>query len=592
MARQRTSPLQSAAGQGSSQEATVLVVDDIPEHRSLLTGMLKWKGYHVRTAGNGTSALAIARRDVPDLVLLDVLLPDIDGYTVCEQLKADTRTRDIPVIFVTAVSSVEEKARGLEVGGVDYIVKPFQPQEVLARVETHISLHRVQRRLEEQNERLRLMSEIGQLIVAAHSPESIAVAVVGRIRQLIGCQRVVINAVTTRGQLKTMAAETSREIPLQAVHAYNEVLANPVLQKGHVYGVPDITALAHLTPLQQALHRMGIRAYVVVPLRADSTIVGTLHLESSLPHAFTANHVAIAAEVAAMLALAIRQSQLYALAQKEIAERKRTEEALRRKAMELETRNAELDAFAHTVAHDLKTPLSTIVGMGTLLVEHYARMDEERLRQNLRIIVQTGYKMNSIINELLLLASVRTLEEVPIAPLRMDRIVREAKRRLKGMLMEYGGEIIEPAQWPEVLGYAPWVEEVWVNYISNAIKYGGRPPRVQLGFDFVMEETATTVQDPLATTITFSPLARSPTKVRFWVRDNGQGIPPEEQARLFAPFQRLRQVRVEGYGLGLSIVRRIVERLGGEVGVESEPGRGSRFYFTLPAAGRKGRAKG
>ncbi len=588
MARERSSPPQPAAGE-NRQEATVLVVDDIPEHRTLLTGMLKWKGYHVRTAGNGASALVIARQDMPDLVLLDVLLPDIDGYTVCKRLKADTRTRDIPVIFVTAVSSTEEKARGLEVGGVDYIVKPFQPQEVLARVETHISLHRARRRLEEQNERLRLMSEIGQLIVAAHSPESIALAVVGRIRQLLACQRVVINAVVGRGQLKTMAAETSREIPLQAVHAYSEVLANPALQKGHVYGVPDIAALRHPSPLQQALYQMGIRTYVVVPLRADSTIVGTLHLESSSPHAFTANHVAIAAEVAAMLALAIRQSQLYTLAQKEIAERRRTEEALRRKAMELEARNAELDAFAHTVAHDLKAPLSTIVGMGSLLAEHYARMDEERLRQNLRIIVQTGYKMNNIINELLLLASVRTLEEVPIAPLHMERIVREAKRRLKGMLMEYGGEIIEPAQWPEALGYAPWVEEVWVNYISNAIKYGGRPPRAQLGFDLVVEETAP-MQDPLATTITRSPLARSPSKVRFWVRDNGQGITPEEQAQLFAPFQRLRQVHIEGYGLGLSIVRRIVERLGGEVGVESKPGQGSRFYFTLPAAERKERA--
>jgi signal transduction histidine kinase len=99
---------------------------------------------------------------------------------------------------------------------------------------------------------------------------------------------------------------------------------------------------------------------------------------------------------------------------------------------------------------------------------------------------------------------------------------------------------------------------VWVNYVSNALKYGGRPPRVELG---------ATPQDGV---------------VRFWVRDNGAGLTAEDQERLFTEFTRLHQVRAEGYGLGLSIVRRIIEKLGGDVGVESEVGKGSTFYFTLP----------
>jgi two-component system sensor histidine kinase/response regulator len=103
---------------------------------------------------------------------------------------------------------------------------------------------------------------------------------------------------------------------------------------------------------------------------------------------------------------------------------------------------------------------------------------------------------------------------------------------------------------------------VWANYLSNAIQYGGRPPRVELG---VTEQ--------------------ADGMVRFWVRDNGPGLTPEEQARLFTPFTQLAQVRARGHGLGLSIVRRIVERLGGQVGVESEIGRGSAFTFTLPGMG-------
>ncbi len=102
---------------------------------------------------------------------------------------------------------------------------------------------------------------------------------------------------------------------------------------------------------------------------------------------------------------------------------------------------------------------------------------------------------------------------------------------------------------------------MWANYINNALSYGGQPPRVIIGAD--------------------SPSAG---EVRFWVRDNGHGLTAEEQSRLFIPFTRLEQARVKGHGLGLSIVRRIMEKLGGQVGVSSTIGEGSTFYFTLPAA--------
>ena len=128
------------------------------------------------------------------------------------------------------------------------------------------------------------------------------------------------------------------------------------------------------------------------------------------------------------------------------------------------------------------------------------------------------------------------------------------------MITEYHAEIIQPASWPVVVGYAPWVEEVWVNYLSNGLKYGGRPPCLELG--------ATPQADG---------------QIRLWVHDNGPGIPPAEQSRLFTEFVRLGEVGLKGHGLGLSIVRRIVEKLDGQVGVESQVGRGSTFYFTLPS---------
>jgi len=241
----------------------------------------------------------------------------------------------------------------------------------------------------------------------------------------------------------------------------------------------------------------------------------------------------------------------------DITERKRAEETLRQYAAELEARNEELDAFAHTVAHDLKNPLAGIVGFAHVLEENGTTLPDEELRRYLHTIAQRGRKMDNIIDELLLLTGVRKME-VEVGPLDMASIVAQARQRLADMIEEHQAEIILPDTWPVALGYGPWVEEVWVNYLSNAIKYGGRPLRVELG--------ATVQPDG---------------QVCFWVRDNGPGLTPVEQALLFTPFVRLDQVRIAGHGLGLSVVRRIMEKLGGQVGVESEVGRGSVFTFTL-----------
>ncbi len=231
---------------------------------------------------------------------------------------------------------------------------------------------------------------------------------------------------------------------------------------------------------------------------------------------------------------------------------------LRRLNADLEARNEELDAFAHTAAHNLQKPVHLIIKYADLLAKE-ARLPES-LQHYLYAIVRTGHKMNNIIHELQVLAGVRKAE-VELNPLNMGRIVAEVQQRLAYMIEEYQAKIILPEAWPAATGHAPWVEEVWGNYMSNAIKYGGHPPRLQLGGT-----------------------ARSDGMVRFWVRDNGTGLRPEEQAQLFTPFIQLRQISPQGHGLGLSIVRRIVEKLGGEVGVESEgvPGQGSVFFFTLP----------
>jgi len=239
-------------------------------------------------------------------------------------------------------------------------------------------------------------------------------------------------------------------------------------------------------------------------------------------------------------------------------ELERITQALQEANALLTARNMELDAFARMVAHDLRTPLNVIYLGSDLSEEEFAAMSREERFRFLQTIAQSARKMNSLIDELLILSRVQC-QEIELQPLDMGAIVTQAMHRLGHSFEEYQAEIILPESWPAMWGYGPWVEEIWVNYLSNAIKYGGRPPRVELG--------ATEQPDG---------------SVRCWVRDNGIGLEREEQSHLFIPFTRLHRTEATGHGLGLSIVRRIMDRLGGQVGVESEPGQGSTFAFTLP----------
>ncbi len=368
-------------------KGNILVVDDTPANLRLLSQMLVEQGYKVRPAPNGPLALQSAQAAPPDLILLDIKMPEMDGYQVCQRLKADERTQNIPIIFISALGETENKVKAFTAGGVDYITKPFKKEEVLARIETHLALRALQKQLETANQ------------------------------------------------------------------------------------------------------------------------------------------------------------------------------ALKERNAELKASNEELEAFAHTVAHDIKNPLGLLIGYGELLQMEHAQMTDEEQDKLLHTFVQSGRKLNRIVEALLLLSSVRKMDQIETQPLDMANILAEAQNRLVDLIEKHRADIRPPQRWPVALGYASWVEEIWVNYLSNALKYGGRPPRIELG--------ATIQEDGF---------------VRFWVRDNGAGIKPEEQARLFIPFERLDQVKLkEGHGLGLSIVRRIVEKHGGQVGLTSQVGRGSTFYFTLPA---------
>ena len=222
----------------------------------------------------------------------------------------------------------------------------------------------------------------------------------------------------------------------------------------------------------------------------------------------------------------------------------------------------DLDSFAHTVAHDLKNSLGSIVASCDVMDESVKDNELDLVTELSGLIKASASKSLKITQELLILATV-SHQEISKSKLNMQQIFKEAKSQLQELIASKNAKITEPETWPAAIGYASWVEEIWTNYLSNAIKYGGTPPKIEVGAN----KTAY-------------------NRIRFWIKDNGDGINEEQQTKLFKKYIRLDPKKAEGYGLGLSIIKRIAEKLDGTVGVEStgEPGKGSTFYFELPAA--------
>lgn len=219
----------------------------------------------------------------------------------------------------------------------------------------------------------------------------------------------------------------------------------------------------------------------------------------------------------------------------------------------------ELDTYAHTVAHDLKTPLGQMAGFSELILEEIGQNEWGKVQKYSQIIFDSSMNLVHIVDELLLLASVRS-SEIRKEPVDMKKCVEAAIKRLDSQINERAARIVFPDEWPSVLGYLNWIQEVFVNYLSNAIKYGGDPPVIEIeAFE-------------------------SDGKVWYAVTDNGDGIPEKMKDRLFIAFSRLETTKADGHGLGLSIVKRIMDKLDGEVRMEDAAGKGARFMFGLPPA--------
>jgi serine phosphatase RsbU (regulator of sigma subunit) len=162
------SPVQAQKSKGN-----ILIVDDTPANLRLLSNVLSGQGYQVRPVPDGALAISAAQMAPPDLILLDIKMPKMNGYEVCEQLKADVKTRDVPIIFISALDAIQDKISAFAVGGVDYVTKPFQVEEVLARVHTHLTLRNFHKQLQDHSEKMERELALAGEIQASFLPRAL-----------------------------------------------------------------------------------------------------------------------------------------------------------------------------------------------------------------------------------------------------------------------------------------------------------------------------------------------------------------------------------------------------------------------------------
>ncbi len=467
----------------NTDRGNILVVDDTPANLRLLAGILNGKGYKVRPVPNGELALSAARGMPPDLILLDIMMPEMNGYEVCEKIKADERTRDIPVIFISAINDVLDKVKAFAVGGVDYITKPFQMEEVLVRVETHLAMCHLQNKLKQKNEELTLtleqlketqnhlvqsekMAALGQLIAGiAHEINT----PLGAIRSSIGNITNFLdnNLETLPVFFKEMSTERQQDFVNLMKNSSQQTYSLSTREKREFKrGIKqqlDLEGIDNAESLAGILVNIGLQGNLeqFLSLLKDANsenIIKTAYEFSSIQR--SAKTIATATERAAKVVFALKSYARYDF-------------------------NAE------------KSEMNIVEGIETVLT----------LYQN---------------------------------------------------QLKHGVEVVRnyQSQVPTILCYPDELHQVWTNLVHNSLQ--AMENKGVLRIDIVQQDRWLQVS----------------------ITDSGKGIASEILPKIFEPFFTTKSMG-EGSGLGLDIVRKIIEKHEGKIDVNSMPGQ-TTFIVSLP----------
>jgi len=507
-------------------QGKILIVDDEPQIRELLEAILITEGYDLAFASNGRQALAKTEKWLPDLVLLDVMMPDMDGFEVCQQIRADSRLAETPIIMVTGLDDSTSRLAGIEAGANDFVTKPFNGAELRARVRTIVRLnhHRQMRTQELKAERDRthaILEALGEAVVVTDTH--------GKI-QYLNPATVALTGFTYEEALG------KRWRDLWENKGPDEKLNDKILEivrSGQAWRGEVVNRRKDGTTYDAAL--------TVAPLFASD--------DRSTPIGF----VSVQRDITPL---------------KE-AERSKTK-------------------FVSNVSHELRTPLSVITLLGDNLDTLYERLSDEKRRQMIRDIQKHTEVLNNLIGDILEISRIDSgrvsmererLNLTQLAQEEVGKLLPIAQQQSQTLQMK-GDETLP------IWGNDEQLRQVIRNLVNNAIKY--TPDKGTIICECRLL-TNVANEAPQANEYRLSDFDLSDGRwAVLRVIDDGIGIEQEHLPHLFGRFYRVKtQGNIRGTGLGLSITRELTELHSAHIAVASSPGNGSTFTIYLPLMDRE-----
>ena len=541
---------------------SILLVDDEEANLDLLEGFLRAEGYHAlsRTT-DPRQVLSLMDEHRPDLVLLDLHMPHKDGFAVLRELGEHVHGDDyVPVLVLTADVNPQARERALSSGARDFLTKPFDILEVLLRVRNlletrvlYLRQRQAREAAERAQERAAFLAEASRVLASSFDT--------GTTLARLACLAVpaladlcVVDLVDADGRYRQAGAAhvdaekegmIRAEVPGEPVRRH---FLAPMFAVGEPVLLAEVPAslmdeIAGAGRMRDLLGALGPRSAMVLPMRAGDRTIGAITLVSSeSARRYGPEDMELAAELAHRAALAVENARLFAQAHSALRAR---------------------DEMLAVVAHDLRNPVSTIVLGSDLLLDTTPDDAAHAFqRRHLSTVKRSAERMNRLIQDLLDVSRV-VGGKLALAPQEEDAqmLLKEASAMLRPLAEARGIQfrVRAATELPRLTMDGARVMQVISNLVGNALKFTPEGGTVTLGAEWAGSD------------------------VRVSVADTGPGISPEQLPHVFGRFWQADDADRRGLGLGLSIARGIVEAHGGRIWVESEPGAGSTFHFTLPA---------
>lgn len=547
IAKSQAGKLTAAKNYQTTASEVILLVDDTPNNLQVLFSYLEEQGFRVLLAEDGESALQIAQSQAPDLILLDVLMPDIDGFETCRLLKAQPSTKDIPVIFLTALSETVNKVQGFKLGGVDYITKPIDQEEVLARIQTHLTLEKMRHTLAAQNQELQ----------QALNFEALVQGITNKIRDSLDESFILQTATQELGEvlhLSSCQIELYDSEQITATITYEHSITLPQCQ-GETRQIADFPELyrqlLQQIPIQMVekipqFNPQGIQVTrLACPIFDDRGIIGNLWGLRPPEEIFTELEIKLMQQMASQCAIAIRQARLYAASNQQIEE--------------LAKLNQLKDDFLKTISHELRAPMSSIQlaaqTMENLLANKANPKNSPTFNRVLKIFHESCQRQKQLLDDLLTLcyvdakAKTITPELVDLhhwLPELTQLFFRRIQNQQQELILNLSKEKLEILVDPLIL------ERIIRELLNNACKY-----------------------TPADGKITIQTTAKQ-QEVSICIVNTGVEISPEEQELIFNQFYRIPNNdpwQYGGTGLGLTLVKKLAQILEASIDVESGNGK-------------------